>query len=305
MNKKTLVIYHGNCADGFTAAWVVRNALGESSCEFFPGMYGQPAPDCKGRDVVIVDFSYKRDVMLEIIGDASSVVILDHHKSAEEDLDGVFDYMHVTGKFDMTKSGAMLAWLWFFGDQKDNDDETKAPAIVRTVQDRDLWKFELPGTREFQAVIFSFHYTFVNWDFIAFNLENAETAQGLFEQGEAIERKHHKDVAELVEKCERFLIIGGHLVPVASLPYTLVSDAAHLMAERHPDKPFAACYWDTPQGRVFGLRSLENGADVSKIAEMYNGGGHKHAAGFTISIVEAAAMEVINNRLDDLKTESA
>ena len=56
----TVCIYHGNCADGFGAAWVVRKAIGE--IEFHPGTYGQPPPDVTGKDVVMVDFSYKPEV---------------------------------------------------------------------------------------------------------------------------------------------------------------------------------------------------------------------------------------------------
>jgi len=36
------------------------------------------------------------------------------------------------------------------------------------------------------------------------------------------------------------------------------------------------------------LRSAkEGGLDVSEIAEKFGGGGHKHAAGFTIPMIEA------------------
>jgi len=66
---------------------------------------------------------------------------------------------------------------------------------------------------------------------------------------------------------------------LANLPYTLTSDAGHLLAENFP---FAGCYWDTPSGRVFSLRSRDDGMNVSKIAELYGGGGHEHASGFTI-----------------------
>ena len=38
MNTNYMCIYHGNCADGFTAAWVVRKALGEERVEFVPGV---------------------------------------------------------------------------------------------------------------------------------------------------------------------------------------------------------------------------------------------------------------------------
>lgn len=37
---KKLCIYHGNCADGFGAAWAVRHALGDE-VEFYPGTYQQ------------------------------------------------------------------------------------------------------------------------------------------------------------------------------------------------------------------------------------------------------------------------
>ena len=52
----TICIYHGNCADGFDAAWVVRKALG-ADIEFHAATYGQPVPDVTGKNVVIVDFS--------------------------------------------------------------------------------------------------------------------------------------------------------------------------------------------------------------------------------------------------------
>ena len=80
--------------------------------------------------------------------------------------------------------------------------------------------------------------------------------------------------------------IGGHDVPVASLPYTLVSDAAHLMAQ---GELFAACYWDTAAGRNFGLRAADDGLDVSEIAKLYGGGGHAKAAGFKVARDHALA----------------
>ncbi len=76
------------------------------------------------------------------------------------------------------------------------------------------------------------------------------------------------------------MTIGGWDVPVANLPYTMSSDAGHRLAQ---GEPFAACYWDTPNGRVFSLRSTDDGLDVSAIAKQYGGGGHEHAAGFRLA----------------------
>lgn len=61
--NKPLCIYHGKCADGFTAAWAVYKAFGEN-VDFFEGVHGQEPPDVSGRDVILVDFSYKRAVLM-------------------------------------------------------------------------------------------------------------------------------------------------------------------------------------------------------------------------------------------------
>jgi oligoribonuclease NrnB/cAMP/cGMP phosphodiesterase (DHH superfamily) len=230
---------------------------------------------------------------------ANQVLILDHHKTAMDDL-ACFDpfdagvrsdradsmgnhkelgwetAIHVAQErgaprvaacFDMDHSGAMLAWQHFFPGQE-------PPQLLRHIEDRDLWLFRLDGTREIQANLFSYPYDFEVWD----QLMEADV-QAMRADGAAIERKHHKDVTELVAVTKRRLVIGGHDVPAASLPYTLTSDAGHLMAQ---GELFAACYWDTPDGRVFSLRSTDAGLDVSEVAKQYGGGGHRNASGFRV-----------------------
>ncbi|WP_329761830.1 DHHA1 domain-containing protein [Stenotrophomonas maltophilia] len=300
---KPLVIYHSNCADGFTAAWAVRQAM---DADFHPGIHGAPPPDVSGRDVILVDFSYKPDALMQLRKSARSILILDHHKSAEADLprcdSGSTDALTcfrmddaawtapktwayyqrcvqqdqwegaphalIYALFDLDRSGAGIAWDFFH-------PGTPRPELVDRVEDRDLWRFALPGTREIQAAIFSYPYDFVVWDLLA-----ATPMETLRAQGVAIERKHHKDVSELVEVARRQMVIGHYDVPVASLPYTLASDAGHLMAK---GQPFAACYYDKAEGRVFSLRSTDDGVDVSEVAKLYGGGGHARAAGFTVS----------------------
>jgi len=282
-----LCIYHGNCADGFTAAWVVRNVFGDK-VEFHAGVHQNRPPDVAGRHVLIVDFSYKRHVLAEMAQSAASIVILDHHKSARNDLIGLdqpvaFDRWRddkyaVIGAlhalFDMDRSGAQIAWDYFHpGDPR--------PDLVNYVGDRDLWRFEKPMSREVNAYIFAHEYGFDNWDNLHALLSGDKGVRHVGNLGNAIEKKHHKDVAELVGVLQRRVNIGGHDVPVANLPYTLTSDAGHRMAQ---GEPFAACYWDTPEGRVFSLRSSANGLDVSAIAADYGGGGHDNAAGFRMPI---------------------
>lgn len=263
---KPLIIYHANCADGFSAAWCFWRAVGDNA-EYFPGVYQKPPPDVRNRDVYLVDFSYKRPVVEAMLREAKSVTLIDHHKSAIEDLEGLPGLLQFC---DLDRSGATLAWDFLYPNEP-------RPLLLGHVEDRDLWRFKLPGTREIQAAIFSFEYSFEKWDELM-----AATGPELMQltaAGAAIERKHHKDIAELLKVCQRRIAIAGHDVPVASLPYTMSSDAGHVMAQ---GEPFAACYWDSAEGRHFSLRSAEDGMDVSAIAAQFGGGGHKHASGFRV-----------------------
>lgn len=280
MTTKPLCIYHAFCADGFGAAWVVWRKLC-ADVDFHAASYGEEPPDVAGRDVIMVDFSYKRPVLDSMMKVANSALILDHHKTAQEDLAGVpppfgptWDHHHdicnkipktLCALFDMERSGAGIAWDFFF--RYDH-----RPPLIDRLEDRDLWRFRYEDTRAVQASVSSYPHDFNVWDRLMTMLLSSLRAEG-----EAIDRKHRKDVIEMVGATHRTMTIGGHVVPVANLPYTLTSDAGHLMAH---GQPFSACYIDTPTGRTFSLRSTDAGIDVSEIAKSYGGGGHRNAAGF-------------------------
>ena len=57
-----------------------------SKCHFYAGVYGELPPDCSNKDVFLVDFSYNLDVLEQISNVARSVIILDHHKTAVENI---------------------------------------------------------------------------------------------------------------------------------------------------------------------------------------------------------------------------
>lgn len=286
--KPDICIYHGNCADGFGAAYAVWRRWG-TSVEFVPGVYGQDPPAVTGKRVLMVDFSYKRPV-LEAMGKvAKDITILDHHKTAQADLEtfAIFNPVqaddidlilpstqpglgNIRAEFDMERSGAVMTWQFCHRG-------APVPKMLLYVQDRDLWRFALPHSREVAAWVFSHPYRFVTWEEMARQVDSPDYFQGVVDQGAAIERKHHKDIAELLPITTREMVIGGTKVPVANLPYTMASDAAGKLAQT---APFGACYYDGPKLRVFSLRSRGDGVDVSEIAKHYGGGGHKNAAGF-------------------------
>jgi oligoribonuclease NrnB/cAMP/cGMP phosphodiesterase (DHH superfamily) len=268
---KPLVIAHANCTDGFTAAWCFHHAAKETgvACEFDYASYGQQPPDVTGRPVYIVDFSYPREQLLAMAEQALRVVVLDHHQSAQAALAGL-QHPRLEVHFDMQRSGAGMAWDYLFAG-------VPRPRFLGFVEDRDLWRFSFPETKASHALLGSLPRTFAAWDEIM--LGNAFSQATALAQGAALVRLVEKQVEDAVRSTLRSAVIGGHEVPLANVPGFLASDAGHTINE---GRPFAATYFDTAERRCFSLRSRPDGADVSLVAQQYGGGGHKHAAGFTV-----------------------
>jgi oligoribonuclease NrnB/cAMP/cGMP phosphodiesterase (DHH superfamily) len=273
--NKTLCIFHSGCPDGYGAAWVVRQALGSDNVEFFPGVYQQPPPDVTGRNVVIVDFSYKRLVMDEMAKVAKSITILDHHESAGRDLAtfGMSAYDEATTKvvFDMQRSGAGIAWDYYFPDRV-------RPAGINYIEDHDLWRKQLTSSDEFSMGLHSYPYDFEIWDSIL------AKPSVLINEGKAILRFYRRQVekvkAEAYDAVFPMSMNKTVKVRVANCPYIFASEVA---SEIIGDADFGACFFEKSDGSwQYSLRSLGD-FNVAEIAETYGGGGHKNAAGFSVS----------------------
>lgn len=295
MWKPDLCIYHGGCDDGFGAAWAIWKRWG-NDVRYEPGVYGKPLPDAAGKHVLFVDFSAKRpqiDAMAQV---AKSIVIIDHHKTAEADLepfkvglcggaqfvpeniDGMLgdmaqlDRPPVLAWFDMEQSGAMMAWK-FARPQK------SAPLFIELIQDRDLWRFTFgEATKRFSASLRTYDQEFNLWD----KLAEPESTRLLISDGNGILRAHNANIKKFMEDAYMDTI-GGHLVPVVNVPYHYASDMAHALLTRFPGSAFTACWFRRGDGMIqFSLRSEDHRLDVSKIAQAFGGGGHRNAAGYQI-----------------------
>ncbi|USN14290.1 single-stranded-DNA-specific exonuclease [Brevundimonas phage vB_BpoS-Kabachok] len=281
-------IYHHPCADGFTAAWAVQ--LRWPNCKMVPGVYqADSLPDVAGKHVLIVDFSYKPDATLQIVSEAASVTILDHHVSAQRLLEPLIADGTIMGVFDMTKSGAMLSWEFCFGGEDgvaavwDLKDDEGAPALIRYVQDRDLWTWALPNAKAVCAWMGLAPLDFDSWMDMAQTLDDDEGMRHAVKIGEALVKKQDAEISGAIRAAKRRMVIGGYDVPVANLPYIFASEGGNIMCR---GEPFSASYFDTSDGqRSFSLRSDKDdpkAVDVSQVASEFGGGGHKNAAGFRV-----------------------
>jgi len=276
---KPLVIYHANCTDGWTAAWVAAQAFAYQ-VELYAAQYGQEPPDVWGREVHILDFSYKRPVMQAIADSAHCLIVLDHHKTAEADLASFAEGNAAADCiFDMNRSGATLAWDWFHPGEP-------RPWLVEYVEDRDLWRWALPNSRLVNAGIELYERDNLEvWDQLA-RTSLAEVAeQGI--TAEIYKQQCVKTVLNLAHAVK----LGGYDVLVANCSEPrFASDSAQALAT---GKPFGAVWWLRQDGMVqFSLRSTEEGIDVAEFAAQFGGGGHKHAAGFQLSFAAFVAMKL-------------
>lgn len=281
-----ICIYHGDCLDGFGAAWAIWRKWRQ--CEFRPGFYGKPLPidGIHGKNILFVDFSASV-VNLEAIGSvAESVVILDHHKTAEADLQlyvstlpmeafetelATCDHAgkkRIVAFFDMERSGASLAWEFAHG-------SLRVPRLVQHIEDRDLWRFRYGNTtRAIAAALKSYPKDFIVWQELS-----ARIAE-LITEGIGVMRAEAATVATLAREAYP-ASVGGFQVPVANAPYQFASETCHELLRLNPEAPFVGTWYRTGDGRVvWSLRSEPDRADVSEIARRFGGGGHRNAAGF-------------------------
>lgn len=303
---KTVVIYHGGCTDGFCAAWLFKHAFPEA--QFYSAQYGQPVPyDGVGEkgclehgltgidsddNVFIVDFSYPREEMLRLAGHLTlngaegSLLVLDHHKTAEEACRSL-DFC----RFDSSKSGARLAWEYLRELQVPNNrwyGLLHSPMIVDYVEDRDLWRWKLKDSKAINAAIRSYPMTFQQWD----EIYRWIGPNQMISEGSAILRYRQGLIDQHVRNAREIEVKGYRVLAANCTCGEIISEVAEALISECSEgsrvqddtghRPFGACYFDlaNENKRVYSLRSRGD-FDVSVIAKQFGGGGHKNSASFT------------------------
>ncbi len=257
-----LVLYHGDCIDGFGAAWAAWRRLGPVAT-YLPVQHGNTPPDVQGRHVVIVDFSYPREMLLQLAEDAQSLQVVDHHKTAQTNLAGL-DFCI----FNMDKSGAVLSWEFFHPD-------TAVPQLLLHVQDKDLWQWQLDGSAEITCALRGYAFDFDRWSSWADGWQAQREA--LFQEGAAILRYQAGIAKGMVERATE-ITVAGHKVLAANTP-VLQSEVAGQLAE---GRPFGVAWYQSGERIYVSLRARDGGEDVSEIAGRFGGGGHPRASGFIV-----------------------
>jgi len=274
-DPRPLIIYHGrNCPDGFSAALAAWQYY-EGQAEFLGLDHGDiksltDLPALDGRAVYILDFSFAADILRGIEERAAQLVMLDHHKSAAEKLTGFACRCGVV-HFDMDKSGARLAWEFFYPEQA-------VPDLVRFVEDRDIWVWQYPESPGFLAALDMEPFEFERWKTIA--AFSTDEMASFVARGTAMDEKFTK-LATIIAEGAQPLVLNGVSGLMANAPGVFHSLIGEMLSKK--SGTFALMWSIDKTGAVkAGLRSQRN-FDCIPLAESLGGGGHAQACGFKMS----------------------
>jgi hypothetical protein len=271
--KKIAVLYHGGCNDGFGGAWAAWKKFG-ARADYIPMYRSENAPDLRGKDLYFIDFTLSAGEMARLIRVNKRVTAIDHHISAKEAA-----LLTKAPSFSLDNSGAVLAWRYFHPGRK-------IPLLLRYIEDRDLWRWKLPQSREILAgTNFSEEksWTFRGFGELAADFEKPAYRRQCVKDGRIVD-----GVWRLVENYLSGLAepvsFGGVRAMAVNSPHLFASRVGNFLV-RERGAPLAII-WNVLSGAVHVSLRSGGKVDCAKLAEKYGGGGHKAAAGFILKDVK-------------------
>lgn len=272
-HKEIAVLYHGGCPDGFGGAYAAWKKFGDTA-DYIPLKHGKPVPEnIAGKELYFIDFCYPQEVMNRLAENAKSITVLDHHK-------GVSDVAtKFPGIFDINHSGATIAWSYFHPD-------TPVPTLLKYVETGDLYRFDLPNSREIIAYVYTLTDSFASfdlknvakWDTFVTELEDPTELRRIVETGRLFVQYHEHVVVHGVHHAE-MVHFEGYDCYITGSTGEFVSDIGNRLARLKP--PIAIIISADAEGLRVSLRS-DGSVDVATLAQKYGGNGHPAAAGFGI-----------------------
>ncbi len=265
LKQKIVIIYHSGCRDGFGGAWAAWKKF-KNKAAYIPAFDRSGPPyEFKGKEIYLIDYTYRPEVIKKLIKDGNHVTAIDHHISAKKAVKLTEQY-----SFSLNHSGAVLAWNYFHPGRK-------VPVLLRCVEDGDLWKWRLPWSKEILAAMNLKGFDFAAWGSIAKELEIGKKRKIFVEQGRLLLRYEECLLNELLPNAGLVDFLG-HKVFAINAPHHFTDDLGNALAKKLHS---FAIVWYAAGGKInVSLRS-EGSVDVSKIAVKFNGGGHKRSAAFS------------------------
>ena len=260
--------------DGTASAWVANKKYGDTA-EYIAADNWNVLPeyvtnhkDISNVEIYVIDFSFSKEVLLDLQDKCKKLVILDHHVGAKENIESVREHVYGEGE-----SGCMLAWKYFFPD-------IDIPLAIQYVSDSDTWTHEMPDYEIVDAYIYKTDndFTINYFQRIVDELSDEKRFQEVKKIGKVLREAYLSTVNKYLDRAEE-VEFAGYKVLAVNAPSEIKSELGHKLAEK--TGTFGIIYYYFEGKWRFSLRSVDD-FDVSEIAKKLGGGGHKNAAAFHI-----------------------
>ncbi|MES2225907.1 MAG: hypothetical protein V4480_03815 [Patescibacteria group bacterium] len=263
---RTVILYHGNCPDGFGGAYAAWKKLGDSA-EYIPLSRDiEPPTGFEGAHLYFVDFCYPKDIMDRYIAEAASVTVLDHHEGVEDVIISMPEY-----RYTSDHSGAVISWKYFH-------PESNVPMLLQYVEQGDLYRSDLPDTESALAYLYTRPQTFFEWESLEAQMEDPHERETIIEHGRVYAEYKSIIVAQIMAQAE-LIEFEGYECYLASCSKQFVSPVGNKLSLKLP--PIALIASVHTWGVRVSLRS-DGTTDVSALARKYGGNGHPYAAAFSL-----------------------
>lgn len=265
----TYVVYHANCVDGFASAYAAWKKFGDEAI-YHASSYGDEPPAVQADDrLLVLDFSYPKETVRRLLETVKDFLLIDHHATAMEELCEFIS----TGKVKISaniNSGCILTW-------QELHPKKDAPWYFDFIEDRDLWTWRLPKSREVNAFIQSQEMNFDSFDDLG---ERSEAFASLI--GTQLLRAQCK-LVELMLKSKTIGYFGETSCVVCNAT-VLQSEMGDALLNLCPQAEVALIWRDSGNGNLAcSLRSRRGGPHCGHLASKFGGGGHANSSGFTVS----------------------
>lgn len=278
----TTIFYHKNCTDGFMSAYLLYRAykaLGIEGNTFVAVNYNEVVPEVKTKTLLIVDFSFSRNIIDEFIEQGIDVHMYDHHLTAAEQHGGYGRYtcQGFNCCIEEHKSGAGLVLDLIEPIFTNKQHEFLLyEYLANRVEDRDLWKFNYTDTKAVYELLNSVPFTFEDWD-------NLTLSSDLFSKLEEFKIRvtFREQLAKEYAAKAKIIRFQNYDVPCVNVPANFSSEVGDILGKEYP---FAIMY---VVGDIvyMSLRSnKQTGIDTSTISKQFKGGGHINASGFKLEV---------------------
>lgn len=273
MSKKTVVITHKNCPDGFVAAWVAwtifqHNAIyiGEN-----PGQKDfSYSYKLKNKDVYIFDIYVPQELIYKLKKITRNLVIIDHHSNSEN-LKGIyFNYEH---------SAAYLCWKYFYPTKN-------IPLFIKMISDNDTGQWKIKYSEELSLYVKNkIKPVLLKYNFKQVSKLNSMSFLKLAIKIGTNYKEYELNLIESVAKYAKKIKFKSF--PSLIMESTMLGGKIATYLSEQPGIKIGIVYrYIAPDKYLVTTRSNHKSVDLNKIAGEYGSGGHAGAASFVVKSLD-------------------